>query len=355
VVGATGNVGTSVVEALAADERVTDIVGIARRLPEWVVAKTRFVAADITEDDLAAHFEGADVVVHLAWLFQPTHRPLVTWRNNVYGSSRVLDALAEAVIPSLVYASSIGAYSPGPADGRAIDESWPTHSRPTAGYGREKAYVERLLDIFERDHPAVRVVRLRPGFIFKRASATSQRRLFLGPFVPNRLLRPGGVPVLPYPQGMRLQALHTTDAADAYLRAATGSAHGAFNVAADDVLDGPGIAEIFGARPVAVPRALVRAAVAAAWHFHLTPADPKLLDLALDLPVMDTRRARAELGWTPQHSARAAVTEMLEGLADGAGGPTPPLAPDRSDRRIGEIATGVGETKAHLHGLGGQR
>jgi uncharacterized protein YbjT (DUF2867 family) len=33
VTGATGNVCTSVIEALVADERVTEIVGIARRLP----------------------------------------------------------------------------------------------------------------------------------------------------------------------------------------------------------------------------------------------------------------------------------------------------------------------------------
>jgi UDP-glucose 4-epimerase len=86
VVGATGNVGSSVVEALARDENVTEIVGLARRLPNWTVEKTRFAAADIAADDLVAHFRGASAVVHLAWLFQPTHRPLVTWRTNVEGS-----------------------------------------------------------------------------------------------------------------------------------------------------------------------------------------------------------------------------------------------------------------------------
>lgn len=343
VVGATGNVGSSVVEALAGADQIDEIVGIARRLPTWCPRKTRFVAADIAEDSLTPYVDGADVVVHLAWLFQPTHRPTVTWRNNVLGSLRVFEAVAESGVPALVYASSVGAYSPGPGGDTLVDESWPTHSLPTAGYGREKAYVERLLDIFERDHPTRRVVRLRPAFIFKRASATSQRRLFAGPFVPNRLLRPGRVPILPYPDGLRLQALHTSDAADAYRHAVTGDARGAFNLAADDVLDGPALAGIFGARPVAVPRRLVRTAVAAAWHAHLSPADPKLLDLALDLPLMDTSRARGELGWTPRHTARDAIGEMLEGLAEGAGGPTEPLAPDRAGRRVAEIGTGVGE------------
>jgi len=342
-VGATGNVGTSVIDALASDDRITEITGIARRLPEWRPSKTRFVAADVATDSLSHHFDGADAVVHLAWLFQPTHQPTFTWRNNVLGSIRVFDAVAAASVPALVYASSIGAYSPGPADDRAVNESWPTHGLPTVGYGREKAYVERVVDTFERDQPNVRVVRLRPAFIFKRSSATSQRRLFAGPFVPNRLLRPGRVPVLPYPRGLRLQALHSIDAADAYVRAITSDAHGAFNVAADPVLNGRDLAKILGARPVVLPRPVVRTAVAAAWHAHLAPTDPNLLDLALGLPVMDTSRARTELGWTPRRSALEAIGEMLEGLADGAGGPTPPLAPDRADRRLAEIRTGVGQ------------
>lgn len=343
VVGATGNVGTSVVEALAADDRIDEVVGIARRLPSWSPPKARFVAADVVQDPLAPHFAGADTAVHLAWLFQPTHRPGVTWRTNVGGTIRVLDAVRESGVGALVHASSVGAYSPGPEDGAAVDESWPTHSLQTAAYGREKAYVERLLDIFERDHPDVRVVRLRPAFTFKRESATSQRRLFLGPFIPRGLLRRGRVPVLPLPDGLRFQALHSNDVADAYLRAVTSDARGAFNVAADDVVDGPALADILDARLLAAPRPLTRAAVAGAWHAHLTPADPTLLDLALSLPLMDTGRARSELGWVPRRSAREAIAELLEGIVDGAGAPTSPLAPDGAGRRLVEMAGGVGE------------
>lgn len=314
VVGATGNVGTSVVEALVDDDRIEEVVGIARRLPDWSRSKVRFVAADVAEDPLTPHFDGADAVVHLAWLFQPTHRPAVTWRTNAGGSIRVLDAVQESGVAALVHASSVGAYSPGPDDGSAVDESWPTHSLQSAAYGREKAYLERLLDIFERDHPDRRVVRLRPAFTFKRESATSQRRLFLGPFVPRGLLRPGRVPVLPLPDGLRFQALHSSDVADAYLRAVTSDARGAFNVAADDDVDGPALAGILGAR-----------------------------HLALDLPLMDTGRVRSELGWAPRRSGREAIAELLEGIADGAGGPTSPLAPDGAGGRAVEMASGVGE------------
>jgi UDP-glucose 4-epimerase len=343
VTGATGNVGTSVVRVLAADPRVTEVVGLARREPARLEGATRFVAADVASDDLTPHFAGADAVVHLAWLFQPTHRPEVTWQANALGSLRVFDAVAAAGVPALVHASSIGVYSAGPEDGRPVDETWPTHSLPTAAYGREKAYAERLLDVFERDHPDRRVVRMRPAFIFKRSSATGQRRLFMGPFFPNPLAEPHRIPVLPYPRSLRMQVIHTEDAAEAYRLAVVGDVRGAFNVAAEPVLGGVELAEILEARPVALPDRLVRWAVAAGWHAHVIPAEPHLFDLFLQLPVMDTSRARTELGWQPRHSAQDAMTALLEGLRSGAGGSTPPLAPDTFDRRLREVATGVGE------------
>src|SRR4051794_18976005 len=227
VVGATGNVGTAVVRALAADDSVSEVLGIARRRPEWQPPKTTFVAADIAEDDLVPHLRGADAVVHLAWLFQPTHSPMVTWRANAVGSARVFEAASEAGVGALVYASSVGAYSPGP--GRRVDESWPTHSVPTAAYGREKAYVERLLDTFEARHPDTRVVRLRPAFIFQRQAATQQPRDLARPPVPRRLLRPCPLPVLPWPAGLRFQALHADDVAEAYRLAVVGGGRGAYN------------------------------------------------------------------------------------------------------------------------------
>ena len=82
VVGATGNVGTSIVRAASEDPRVARILGIARRVPGWKPGKTRWIPCDLTregvERDLAEIFRSVDVVVHLAWLFQPTHRPAVT-------------------------------------------------------------------------------------------------------------------------------------------------------------------------------------------------------------------------------------------------------------------------------------
>jgi UDP-glucose 4-epimerase len=342
ITGATGNVGTSLIEALADEPRVDSITGLARRRPAWHAPKTTWVTADVASDDLAPHLRGADAVVHLAWLFHPMRDATVTARANITGSLRVFRAAADAGARALVHASSVGAYSPGPK-GRAVDESWPTDGWPTAAYAREKAYVERALDAFEREQPQMRVVRLRPGFIFKRESASQQRRLFAGPLLPGALLRPGLLPVLPDFPGLRFQALHSRDAGEAYRLALVRDVRGAFNVAAEPVVDGQVVAGLLGAGPVRVPTGLMRALLAAGFHLRAVPVAPALFDVLVRVPIMDASRARRELGWEPHHRATEALAEVMAGMREAAGMATPPLKPGGSGRfRRRELATGVG-------------
>lgn len=342
VIGATGNVGTSVVEALAEEAAVAEIVGVARRPTDIRCPKTTFVAADTTTSDLHGIVRGADAVIHLAWLFQPTHRPDVTWRNNVLGAIRVFRAVADEHVPALVYTSSLAAYSPGPSD-RAVAEDWPTHGWPGAAYPREKSYLERWLDTFELRQPDTRVVRMRPCFLFKRHSATEQRRLFIGPFAPGRLVRRGLVPLVPVVDGLDAQVLHTSDAASAIVRATLRPVHGAFNLATSPAVDGHVLARLLDARPVRLPRSAVRFATWAGWHLHAIPASPGLLDTVLQLPLLDSTRAESELDWHPRFTPRETLESFLGGLQDGTGLPTPPLAPDSFRRRLQELSKGVGQ------------
>ncbi|HEY4279637.1 MAG TPA: NAD-dependent epimerase/dehydratase family protein [Conexibacter sp.] len=345
MIGATGNVGTSVLAALADEPAAEEVMAIARRPPHDTAVlgpRVSFHAADITCDDLTGLLAGVDAVVHLAWLIQPSRDERVTRAVNVEGSRRVLDAVLAAGVSTLVYASSVGAYSPGPKD-RLVDESWPTDGIPSLFYARHKAEVERLLDRFERERPEVRVVRMRPGLIFKRTAATEIRRLFVGPLLPSPLVRQEAIPLVPDVPRLRFQAVHSHDVGDAYRLALLAESRGAFNLAAEPVLDGPALAELLGARAVALRRGVLRAAVGLSWRARLQPSPPGWIDLALAVPLLDSGRAARELEWTPKTSAGDALLELLEGLRDGADAPTPPLARATSGPLRGaELRGGVG-------------
>jgi nucleoside-diphosphate-sugar epimerase len=343
VIGATGNVGSALLRALVHDERTREIIGVARRKPDMEIEKVIWRAADIASDDLVSVLEGVDAVVHLAWLIQPSRDERATHAVNVDGSRRVFEAAALAGAGSIVYASSVGAYSPGPKN-RAVDESWPTNGVSTSFYSRHKAAVERILDGFEERHEHIRVVRLRPGLVFQRSAASEIRRLFAGPLLAGLLVRPGLIPMVPKVDRLRFQAVHSDDLAVAYVRALTQrEVRGAFNVAAEPVLDPDELGRLLDARPVPVSARALRAVAWLTWKLRLQPTPPGWLDMALGVPIMDTTRARTELGWEPRHTSGDALLELLHGLRQGAGAPLPPLDPHAGGRlRARELRTGVG-------------
>lgn len=342
VVGASGNVGTSLLDALAHEPAVEEVVGIARRRPDLELPKVRWEQADIARDDLVPSFRGAGAVVHLAWAIQPGRDEAAMEEINVFGSRRVFDAVAEAKVPALVYASSVGAYSPGPKD-RQVDESWPTEGIASSIYSRHKAAVERILDAFEAETEGVRVVRMRPGLIFKAEAASEIRRLFIGPLLPGFAVRPAWIPVVPRVPRLRFQALHSGDVGEAYRQAIVRDVSGAFNLAAEPVIGPEELASLLGARLVPVAPRLLRGAADLSWRLHLQPAEPGWIDLALGVPLMDSSRAAGELDWHPRMDSLAALAELLRGLREGQGFPTPPLNPHAGGpARIRELATGVG-------------
>jgi nucleoside-diphosphate-sugar epimerase len=335
VFGATGMVGTAVVRALVREPAITDVVGVARRVPASASGDVRWIAADVRGDDLEPIVRGADAVVHLAWMIHPAWSAAATWAANVGGSARILEAAADARVQVVAYASSLGAYAPGVGP---VREDWPTTGIPSLPYGHEKAMVEQLCRRLEAEQPELRVVRLRAGFIMQRENAARIRRVMLGPLVP-RSAASSALPVVPWVRELRAQGVHASDVAEAFRLVLLGDARGPYNVVDDPVLDARTVARLLGARPVRVPFGVARAAASAAFHARAQPTHPGWFDLLRHAPTLDTSRARQELGWAPRVPAVDALRGLLDGLRKGAGGPTPAL--DAGGRRF-EVAGGVG-------------
>jgi len=334
VVGASGNVGTALLRRLAREDQVDAVTGVARRVPGPDAGApydgVDWHAVDVGGPDAVTRltdvFAGAGAVVHLAWQIQPSHDRQALRHTNVTGTAHVAEAAVRASVPTLVVASSVGAYAPGPKDEK-VDEDWPVTGVPGSTYSRDKADQEALLDNVEDDHPGLRVVRLRPGLIFQRSAASEIARYFIGPLAPLQLLRLGRLPVVPYDPRLRVQAEHADDVAEAYTRAVLSDVHGPFNIAADPVLDGARVAARYGGRAVRVPLGVLRLGASLSWHARLQPTEPGWVRLAESAPLMSSERAERELGWRPRTDALGALEELLDGMARGSGAPAPPLTP----------------------------
>ncbi|PZP14579.1 MAG: epimerase [Brachybacterium faecium] len=346
VVGATGNVGTAVVQALHERPEVSSVLGIARRMPDQTAEPYSHadwasidIGAAVAPAEAIAHlkkaFADVDAVIHLAWLIQPNSKRELLHRVNVEGTRHVALAAAAAGVDTLVVASSVGAYSPSPGL-EVRDESWQTGGIPTSHYSVDKAVQEQVLDEFAAEHPEVTVTRLRPALIFSAEAASEIQRYFLGSWMPVQALKAGRPPLLPLPEGLRLQAVHAADVGAAYAAAAVTGAGGAFNICADDVLGVQELADIVGGgkrvRPVEVPPSMVRTAMSAGHLTGLVAADAGWLDMGMNVPLMDNSRAKEELGWQPTRSAADTVAELLDGMIEGAGADSVPMRPRDASR-----------------------
>lgn len=86
-----------------------------------------------------------DAVIHFAGfkaVGESTQKPLAYYRNNIYGTLQLLDAMDAADVRQLVFSSSATVY--GPDAPVPYVESMPL-GQPSSPYGASKAIVERIL------------------------------------------------------------------------------------------------------------------------------------------------------------------------------------------------------------------
>ena len=130
VTGPTGTFGAGLVPLLQADPQIGRIIGIARRPFDPAARgwhKMEYRRGDVRDPEaLTAAFEGADVVVHLAFLITGTSSRETTRAINVDGTLNTFRAAAAAGATRFVYASSVAAYGFHPDNPVGMTEDWPT-------------------------------------------------------------------------------------------------------------------------------------------------------------------------------------------------------------------------------------
>ncbi|WP_378740456.1 NAD-dependent epimerase/dehydratase family protein [Nocardia brasiliensis] len=338
VTGASGNVGTALLRSLRAEN--WEVVGVARRPPQLELAPyagVRWIGCDIGGPRaipiLSETFAGADAVVHLAWAIHPHTADPPMERTNLIGTANVLAAAAACGVAHLTCASSVAAYTPADPWQR-VDEQWPLAGVAHSAYSGGKATLEAQLDAFVHAHPSIRIARVRPCGIAQGAAAAELADWALSPWLPRSLIGHRWLPV-PLWKDLRLQLVHAEDVAAAIRLIVLEQATGAFNLAAEPVISAPILAATFGGFRLPVPRPLLTATAWTSWRLGLQPLHSGWLQLADRACLVDTGKARRDLGWSPKHDAIAVATELASSLRTGRCGNSPALAPRRAPFRLG--------------------
>lgn len=324
VTGPTGEIGISTVSALERHPEVERILGMARRpfdaaAQGWT--KTEYRRGDIL--DRAAVNElvrSADVVVHLAYLIMGSRTE--SRQVNLTGTRNVFAAAVATDRPRrLVYTSSVAAYGYHRDNPVPITEDVPTRGTAEHYYSAQKAECEALLREITADS-ALEVYVLRPCIV---AGPRATILADLMPWrqalarLPSALRGPvaaaqGLLPLMPDP-GLRVQLVHHDDVAEAIALAAVGAGPpGAYNIAGDGAVPVGQIARATGTRSVRVPAVVATAASALIARLPVVPAAAEWLHTARTPMVMDTAKAKQELGWRPRHTAEETLAQMAAAL-----------------------------------------
>lgn len=317
VTGPTGTFGFGLLPLLQQDDRVSRVVGVARRPFDpaqhgWT--KLAYRQGDVRDEDaLREAFTGADVVVHLAFLIvggdQETTRSI-----NVEGTLNAFRAAAAAGARRFVYASSVAAYGFHRDNPVGMTEDWPTRPASRLFYAREKAELEALLADEAAAHPGIDLYLLRPPIVVgPHAVGAKSLPGLLDPLATalerGRHRLPFRVPVLV--PDLPVQFIHEDDVGRALVQCIVAAGPpGAYNIAADDVLSMVDVARELGLLPMAAPGRPVRALARLASRLPL-PSAAQWVEAASHPAIMDTSRARSDLHWAPRVSARQALRDTL--------------------------------------------
>jgi nucleoside-diphosphate-sugar epimerase len=326
VTGPTGEIGKPFLAALEHSDQVERILGMARRPfdpAEHGWEKVEYRRGDVLDREAVdALVAGADVVVHLAFVIvagQGKSREI-----NLAGSRNVFQAAVAAKARRLVYTSSVAAYGFDASLPALLTEDVEAVGAERHPYSAQKAEVEAELSeslagsgteayVFR---PCVVAGPYAPLLVESIPMSGLGRRL---PGPVNAILDrlPALRLVLPDP-GVPFQLVHHDDVAAALCAAVTGEGEpGVYNLAGEGEITITDLAHELGWHAVPAPKQAVGATAEVVARLPFLPDQASWIE-ALRRPVlMDTRRARVELSWRPQHDARQTLREMVAAYRSG--------------------------------------
>lgn len=318
VTGATGEVGRPFVAALEAEPTVGRVVALGRRPfdpAEEGWSKVEYRRGDVLDRGaVAALLDGADVVVHLAFVIvadQGRSREV-----NLVGSRNVFEAAVTAGARRLVYTSSVAAYGFHADAPELLDEGMRPRGTERHPYSAQKAEVEGVLEEVLAESGT-------ETYVFRPCVVAGPRALAMLDAIPLRRLAerlpalgllgriPGAKPVLPDP-GVAFQLVHHDDVAAALTAAVKGEAPaGVYNLAAPGRMTVSDVAHGLGWHAVPVPSAVVGATAAAVARLSFLPPEAAWIEAVRRPVLMDAGRARRELGWQPRCDAAETLRQTV--------------------------------------------
>lgn len=323
ITGGSGYIGTRLVDLLSRREDTERVVICDVAPPKGYKPKTEFERVDVRDRDaVRSLLERAkpDVLVHLAFILNPSHDERLMYDVDVNGTHNVLEAAAQAGTEQVLVTTSAVAYGAFPDNPVPLTEEDPVRGVPSFSYARDKTESDRICQLWAAAHPDRLMTIVRPCIVF-------------GPNVDNYLVRlwtkqPFAVDVDNLDQ--LIQFVHEDDVVEAVTGLLLGRHAGAFNVTGDGEMTMRECAELLGTPIRKMPLGAYRGLARALWSARLSEAPPGQIEFALHSWIVSSDKLKKATGWSPRHTTR----ETFE-LTMRAHGKLPPAEPPAASAGAG--------------------
>ena len=269
ITGCSGYLAQTFIDACKNAPHVEWLGGIDVRPPKNRADHLHFSSLDVRSSEIATLLKDQRVttVVHLAWIFNPTHDPDFERDVDVEGSRNILECVEKAEVPYLVYLSSTTSYGPHPDNPEIFDESYPRRGHPGYLYSKYKAEVDHMMLDFMNRNP-------------QQEMFVARAPIVLGPNTRNVVTQMTELPVMVGVRGFDppMQFIHEQDLQRLLVWAIQKKPKGIYNVTGPGTIRYSGIVKLLKKPSIWIPPALLYPALSALWSMRLVPFPASILD-----------------------------------------------------------------------------
>src|SRR3954469_18382235 len=296
ITGGSGYIGSRLVDLLERRDDTEKIVICDVAPPKGYRPHTEFEKVDVRDRGaVRAVLDRVrpDVLVHLAFILNPSHDEEFAYNVDVNGTHNVLEAASAAGTKQVLVTTSGVAYGAFADNPVPLTEDDPVRGVAGFSYARDKTESDRLCQLWALDHPDRTMTIVRPCIVF-------------GPNVDNSLVRlwtkaPFGVDAGQLEN--RIQFVHEDDVVAAAIHLLQGRHGGEHNVAADGLMTLRECAEVIETPLRRMPLSAYRLLGKVFWGLRIGEAPPGQIEFAIHPWIVSADKLK-QTGWKPSHTSR---------------------------------------------------
>jgi UDP-glucose 4-epimerase len=297
ITGGSGYIGSRLVDLLERRDDTEKIVICDVAAPKGYRPHTEYERLDV-RDRGAVHSVlervRPDVLVHLAFILNPSHDEEFAYNVDVNGTHNVLEAADKVGTRQVLVTTSGVAYGAFADNPVPLTEDDPVRGVAGFTYARDKTESDRLCQLWGATHPERVMTIVRPCIVF-------------GPNVDNYLVRlwtkqPFAVDVGTIDR--QIQFVHEDDVVEGITGLLLGRHAGAFNVAGDGLMTNRECAELIGVPIRKMPLRLYRGLARVMWNLRQSEVPPGGIEFALHSWLLSNEKLKRTTGWSPKYTSR---------------------------------------------------